>query len=281
MGSESDASPSAYGSLAPETRRVYASAWDQFRRWALLRGAEPLPAASLTLSNYLSEHGLRYSESALRRVIDAVALWHHEHGHPSPADQSVDRVWQQVRRLRQEREADLLSGALPEELVLPEAFLSCRLRKMLDALPGDLRGCRDRLLLLAGAAGRLTKTELVRLEVHDVEDVSGDVQDVGCGALLRIFPSKAEQRADPHWVVRSVRVAAARGPDYDVGCAYESWVRESGIAEGPVLRSVDRSGRVSESGLSIQGVNLAVRRAAERANLKSRGYMDEVRRAIT
>ncbi len=269
-------SDAARASLAPETLRGYEAAWERFCRWARLRGVESLPAAPLTLVNFLGEHYLRLSTSSLRTFLDAVAREHVEGGYDSPIHaRQVEGMWMQVRLLREERDRDRATGALPEERALPEAFLTPRIRAMLAGIPDGLLGCRDRLALITGAAGSLTRNELVALEVGDIED-TGD--EVG-GGVIRVHPPASAQQADPNWVVRSVRVAPASDPSFDLGSVYEAWLDASGIGSGPLLRSVDRHGHVSETGLSVRALNVIVTRCAERVGLESRGYMDEIRRA--
>ena len=48
------------------------------------------------------------------------------------------------------------------------ALLTADIRRMLDALPDTLAGCRDRALLLVGFAGGFRRSELAALDIDDV-----------------------------------------------------------------------------------------------------------------
>ncbi len=271
----SDPQPPSERGLTASSRESYARAWEHFARWASLRGHDPY--APDAVIDFVSARALRNTSTTLAHYLAAIADAHARAGLPHPLDDiSVRRVWDTVESIRAERERDRLSGALPEIVVVPDAFLTPRLQAMLDALPDNLLGHRDRLALIAGAAGTLTRTEMVGLGYEDVEDTEAG----GTGAVMRVHPSEATKRRDPtRWVVRSVRVAPTMDPAHDLGRAFETWVAASGITGGPVLRSVSRHGKVGESGLSVRALNIIVCRAAEGAGLTSEGYMSEVRRA--
>lgn len=260
--------------LSASTRDSYARAWTHFARWASLRGYDPYAPAAVI--NFLNARALRNSITTLAHYLSVVADAYARAGLPHPLDdKSVRGVWNTIESVRADRERDRAAGVLPEIVVAPDAFLTPRLRAMLDATPDDLLGHRDRLALIAGAAGSLTRTELVELGYDDFEDTD----ERSAGAVMRVHPSEAAKRNDRGWAVRSVRVAPTTDPAHDLGRAFERWVEASGIHSGVVLRPVSRHDKVSESGLSVRAVNIIVHRAAKRAGLESSGYMDEVRRA--
>ena len=62
------------------------------------------------------------------------------------------------------------------------------LRRTIDALPPGLAGTRDRALLLVGFAGALRRSELIALDVDDVDPVSE-------GLVLTKRRSKTDQEA--------------------------------------------------------------------------------------
>ena len=59
---------------------------------------------------------------------------------------------------------------------------------MVATLPHDLRGLRDRAILLMGYAGGLRRSEIVSLDVHkdDTPDSGGWVEIMDKGALLTL-----------------------------------------------------------------------------------------------
>lgn len=84
---------------------------------------------------------------------------------------------------------------------------------------------RVRLILLMGFAGGMSRSELVGLDVEDVEEVDK-------GLLVHLGRSKTDQEG------RGRRVEIVYGTD-STTCpvrAWRAWLEASGIAEGPVER---------------------------------------------
>jgi site-specific recombinase XerD len=75
---------------------------------------------------------------------------------------------------------------------------------MLDDTPTDLRGLRDRALLLLGFAAALRRSELVALNVDDIEENAE-------GILVIIRRSKTDQEgagdfvSHPSWLTLAAR----------------------------------------------------------------------------
>ena len=98
---------------------------------------------------------------------------------------------------------------------------------------GDsLKDARDRALLLLGFAGGLRRSELVGLDLADIDRVRQ-------GIVLHLRRSKTDQEGHgqkigiPHGRTRCCPVAAL-----------DAWLAASRITEGAVFRPVDRHGRV-------------------------------------
>lgn len=118
-----------------------------------------------------------------------------------------------------------------------------------------LKGLRDRALLLVGFASAMRRSELVALEV-------GDLDPTERGLLVMVRRSKTDQegrghqRAIPH--ERNVETCPVR--------ALARWLEAATITSGPIFRSVDRHGRVG-SAMSDRAVADVVKAYAERAGL--------------
>jgi integrase len=121
------------------------------------------------------------------------------------------------------------------------------LRAMSRALPATLGGLRDRAAILVGYGGALRPSELVALGMADVS-----VGHTG----LRL----ATARGVVHVPFGSERALCAV-------TALEEWTRAAGLDRGPVLRAVDRCGRVGPDALGEKAVGRIVRRAAAAAGL--------------
>ncbi|NYZ17979.1 tyrosine-type recombinase/integrase [Azospirillum sp. RWY-5-1] len=138
---------------------------------------------------------------------------------------------------------------------------------MLDALPDDARGVRDRAILaVAFASGGRRRSELVALRLTDVTPAGRDY-------TLRVRRSKTDQEGEGTDV--PVKRAAAD--------ALRRWLRllaEQGITEGPLFRELSRRGRVvrrrgpdgGAKPLDGRVVAEAVKRAAAAAGLDPTAY---------
>ena len=126
--------------------------------------------------------------------------------------------------------------------------------KALRKLPSDLGGLRDRALLLVGFAAALRRSELVGLDIADIEKTAE-------GVFLHIRRSKTDQDG------AGQTIAIAAGGKLGVLDALSAWLAASGIVEGPVFRGVSRHGHVGDCALTGFAVAGIVKRAALRAKL--------------
>jgi integrase len=145
----------------------------------------------------------------------------------------------------------------------------CRddLLRVLDATGDSPKDIRDRALLLVGFAGALRRSELVGLNVEDLEQA-------GEGLILHLRRSKTDQEAEG----QKIGVPRGRGRWCPVAALYQ-WLQVSGISTGPAFRPLDRAGRVGEARLSGDAVALIVRERVEAAGLNPSGYSGHSLRA--
>ncbi len=134
------------------------------------------------------------------------------------------------------------------------------LAHVLAATGETLRDVRDRALLLVGFAGAFRRSELVALDRNDIEPVRQ-------GIVLHIRRSKTDQAG----AGRTIGIPFARGRWCLVG-TLALWFERSGIAEGAVLRPVDRYRHIGSGRLSGEAVSLIVRERVKAAGLHPDGY---------
>ena len=121
--------------------------------------------------------------------------------------------------------------------------------------PRTVPGTADailRALLALGYAGAFRRSELVALEVSDVERVEGR------GLRVTVRRSKTDQ----------VGEGATKAIPFGAGeacpvAALSAWLDAAGIVEGPLFRSITRWGQVSSEGLTGRTVAQLVKDAAE------------------
>jgi integrase len=107
----------------------------------------------------------------------------------------------------------------------------------------DLATLRDRALLLLGFFGAFRRSELVALNVSDVDFHSE-------GATVIIRRSKTDQEGKG----RTIGICHQARPDACPVRALGAWIQAAGIQEGPIFRKVAKSGRVAEDALTGAGV---------------------------
>lgn len=139
-------------SYAENTTKAYQSDIRHFRRW----GGE-IPCSSMKLAHYLATYAGRLTHATLSRRVAAV---HHEHlrkGLRSPAQCEVVRATLRGIGRTFSRSQRRVQPLLPRDL-----------RRMQPYMRG-IAGARDKALLLLGFMGGFRRSELVALNVEDVE----------------------------------------------------------------------------------------------------------------
>jgi integrase len=131
------------------------------------------------------------------------------------------------------------------------------LRRMLAGAPDNLRGARDRALLLVGFAGALRRSELVGLRYEDVR-ITGE------GAVVTIPKSKTDQEMEGQTVGIPYGGHVASCPVR----AVTTWLEVSGIRNGYLFPAIGRWGReVTRKPLCGHQVAKIIKGLAERAGL--------------
>jgi site-specific recombinase XerD len=239
------------------TRRAYASDWDDFAHWCQPYGFVPLPARPETVALYLAALADALKPSTLGRRLATISQVHQAAGHETPTTAAPVRlVWAGIRRAKGIEQ----QGKAPA--------ITAEIGRMVDTLDDRLIGTRDRALLLIGFAGAFRRSELVGLDVRDVH--SGHD-----GLTIHIRKSKTDQEGQG----RKVGIPYGSHPHTCPVRAYLAWLEKSGLAEGPLFRSVNRHGQLQPARLSDRAVALIVKRAAEKAGLNPDKYAGHSLRA--
>jgi integrase len=206
---------------------------------------------------YLTDLAEAAKTSTIARRLAAIAQAHRAVGVPSPTDDpSVKAVWAGIRRVHST--APDRSAPLTVDL----------LRRVVEALPSDLASDRDRALVLVGFAGALRRSELVALDVADVEERRE-------GLVVRVRRSKTDQEA----AGRQVGVPYGSKPSTCPVRSLRIWLEAAAIGSGPLFRPVTRHGKVGPGRLSAASANRIVQRVVLRAGLDPHPYSTHSLRA--
>jgi site-specific recombinase XerD len=229
---------------SPATRQAYRSDFTIFQAWCTSRGVRPLPATPETVASFLAsdaEAGLK--PSTISRRCAAIRYAHKLGGHEPPTNSEIVKA-----TLRGIRRA---IGAAPARKAPAVAEI---MRDMAHAAPGGLKGLRDRALLLLGFGGAFRRSELVALDVGDLEETED-------GLRVTIRRSKTDQDAV------GTTIAIIRGGACCPVKAIKAWLKAAGISEGPVFRPVRKGGRVRDQRLTAKSVCDLVKSYADRVGL--------------
>ncbi len=238
----------AEAARAPATLRAYAADWRLFTGWCAEHGVEALPATPHTVALFLADLSAR--PSTLRRKLAAIAVMHRTAGHDSPTDHGVVRAT--FAGIRRER------GIAPR----PKTALLVDELRAAVATCGERRiDVRDRALVLVGFAGALRRSELVGLDVDDVDFETA-------GIVLRLRRSKTNQEGE----LEEVAVLYGSDPQTCPVRALQAWLAAGAIVEGPLFRAVDRVGRIGGGRLTARIVGERVKKIGARSGLDPESY---------
>jgi integrase len=226
-------------SRAPNTHRAYRAALAAFSGFCDSAGQTAIPASPHTVAAYLARQateGRRCSTVSLHAA--AIRYAHRVAGHPNPCDSALVR--------------EVVRGIRRTTGVAPKQAAALTLPRLAQAVMGldrsSVRGRRDAALLTLGFALAARRSELVALDMDDLED-DGD------GLLVRVRRSKTDQEGQG-----SVLYVPMARELLDVCAvrAVRAWIGDLVESHGPLFRSVRKGGALGGR-LSDRAVDLVVR----------------------
>jgi site-specific recombinase XerD len=230
---------------ARATRRAYRADFDAFVIWCSSREVAPLPATPETVASFLAAEAARgIKPASIGRRVAAIRYAHKLNGISEPPTNS-EVVKATVRGIRRTvGAAQVRKAPATADKVVAMATTS----------RANLKGIRDRALLLLGFAGAFRRSELVALNLEDLDPCEA-------GLRVRIRRSKTDQEG------AGTTIAVVAG---SVACpvkAVQAWLAASGITSGPVFRSVAKGNRIGRTRLSDRAVADVVKAGAGRLGL--------------
>ncbi len=212
------------------TLKAYAKDWTAFARWCRMRGTDPLPSSPQLIGLYIADlaapvgKGPALSVASIERRLSGLAWGYTQRG---------DRLDRKDRHI-----ASVLAGIRRKHARPPvqkEAILPDDLRDMLGTLPHDLRGLRDRAILLMGFAGGLRRSEIVSLDCakDETPDSGGWINILDDGVLITL-------RGKTGW--REVEIARGSSDQTCPLHALRQWLHYAKIDFGALFVAVSRNG---------------------------------------
>ena len=238
----------AQAEKAVSTRKAYGTDFRLFKAWCDDKRVSALPAASETVAAYLAAEVLTAKPSTLGRRLAAIRYAHRLAGFPLPTDaEGVKATMRGIRR------------TFGSAKVRKAPAVAAKMLGMVAKAPDKLAGMRDRALLLLGFAGAFRRSELVALDVADIEETEA-------GLRVTIRHSKTDQEG------QGVTIAIARG---DIACpvrALRDWLGAADIDAGPLFRPINKADRVAQARLTDRSVANIVKAYAERAGFEASAF---------
>ncbi|MFV0359384.1 tyrosine-type recombinase/integrase [Tropicimonas sp.] len=227
----------ARAAASENTLRAYAADWAHFTRWCRRRGADPLPPCPELAGLYIADCAApppaaggrpprpTLTVATIERRLSGLVWGYRQRG------LTLDRSDRHI--------ASVLAGIRRKHARPPlqkEALSAGDILAMTATLPFDLRGLRDRAILLVGFAGGLRRSEITGLDFgrDDTPDGTGWI-DILDGGLLLTLDGKTGWR----------EVEIGRG-SAEISCpvhALERWLDFARIDFGPLFTRVSRDGR--------------------------------------
>ena len=222
-------SPSA--PLSDNAQKAYAKDWAHFAAWCQRTGTSPLATTPNVIGRYLT---------------DQIAA---QNGQRSPSARTLERrlsglTWHLAHRgITLDRQAPPIAAALadirqkharPTQQKL--AIRSEDIRAMTATLPPDLRGLRDKAILLLGYAGGLRRSQIVSLDLH-----KGDTSDTGNWISIR--PDGALLALAAKTGRHEITIGRGSSPQTCPVHALEQWLHFAKIDAGPIFVRTSRDGK--------------------------------------
>lgn len=232
-------------SKADNTRKAYATDWQHFEEWCNAGGEVSLPAFPETVARYISALADSRKPSTIQRRLASISVAHHAAGYPSPASAPIVRATMQgIRR----------TLGMAQRQASP--LMVEHVRRAVSLMGDSPQDTRDKAILLLGLAGAFRRSELVALDVADL-----DFRDQGVVVTLRMSKTNQERGTE----TKDIGYGAHAGT-----CpvrALRRWLDIGGISEGPVFRPIAVRREGNQNRLGDRAIARIVKGAAQRIGL--------------
>lgn len=231
------------GAYAPATIRAYKSNFEKFILFCENISECALPAESNLVAQYVKALTSGHLKSnSIRIAVAAIATIHKLNQAPDPTQDPEVKL--EVRRMYR---------TLGRECKQAYGISNITLHKMLSATDSNLRGMRDRALLLIAYDTLCRRSELVLLQVEDL--ILNETQPEP-SFKLRLRRSKTDQNAKGRWLYLGVEAQKA----------LNDWLKATDIQSGKIFRGIRKKVELTE-GLNSSQINRIFKKLARKSKL--------------
>ena len=238
-------------SLSDATKRAYREDLAHYEATG-----RTIPSTPDAVAIYLAECAATCAVATIQRRLAAIAKAHVAIGADDPTKAEVVRAT--MRGIRR----SLWTAQREAKPILKEDLFA-----MLERMGDSPKDIRDKALLLVGFAGAFRRSELVGLDVADIEYVRQ-------GLVVLLRRSKTDQEGQG----RKIGIPHGRTRWCPVRHLTD-WLGYAGIEDGPIFRSVNRHGHVADQRLSGEAVSIIVKDRAKAAGFDPDAYSGHSLRA--
>jgi len=251
-------------SRANSTKKAYRADWQRFEAWTEKQEVDCLPASGSTVANYISYLAdLGRAPSTISRVLSSISQAHKLADLASPTGSpEVVNVNKGIRRKKG------VAQRRAKPLILAD------LKRVCAKIRPSFLGKRDKSLILLGWAAALRRSELVALDLEDIDFVDE-------GLILQIRFSKTDQEGEGY----KIGVPFAKDPLFCPVLKLKEWIGVAEIESGPVFFAIGTPGKKwhaqidAPRRLSAAMVNTIIKRRLKMAGMNSAGYSGHSLRA--
>jgi site-specific recombinase XerD len=231
------------GAYAPSTIRAYKTNFEQFIHFCEDVVVNPLPAEPQDVARYISKlTGSGLKSSSIRICIAAISSIHRLNLLDDPTQHPTVKI--ELRRMHR------TLGRYSQQAFGITAPI---LEKMLCATANNIRGLRDRALLLLAYDSMCRRSELVSLRITDIQI---DELENCTQMKVRLRKSKADQELQGRWIFLTQRSANA----------LSLWLSQAKLKDGFLFRGINKAIDITQELKSSQ-INRIFKRLAKDANL--------------
>jgi site-specific recombinase XerD len=242
----------AAASWATSTRASYASSFRIFSEWCAEHGLSALPTSPAAVAAFIGDQATSGMKVAtLGRRISAIKYKHGMENMDSPTDSElVKSVLRGARRTL---------GVAPRRMAPATSEKTIAMAALATLTSRKIAGKRDRAILLLGFSLAARRSEIVALDVDDLEECPE-------GLRVRIKKSKTDQES------KGVTIPVCRG---SIACpvqALREYLDAAGIVSGPVFRRILRGDHPTDRRLTAQTIAKIVKSHAAKLGLDYKNY---------
>lgn len=207
------------GAYSPNTIRAYKADMLEFIQYCDQTSRAALPSDPLTISNFLqstSTHGIK--NSTIRRKVCSISAVHRLLNHIDPTKHPEVKIT--LRKISRQ-----LGNRFDQAYPVTRDLLN----KLLAVCKDDIRGLRNKALLLLAYDSMRRRSELISLRI---EDINWQPNQKCCVLLRR---SKTDQHGSGKWLHLTTETTLA------IKC----WLDVANLTDGLILRGIKPGGHIT------------------------------------